>query len=94
MSNFYLLKTYFKYLRISIFFFPIIYSIILYNFKKDEKDPNPKGYTPIDFELRFEVIREKVDKEKSPNKKKIGKPKGLCFDRDGCSCELYSTDEE
>lgn len=37
----------------------------------DINDPNPKAYTKLDFELCFELIREKTDKkEQSPGSKK------------------------
>lgn len=71
----------------------VLFDDSIYYFN-DEKDSHPKGYVEINFGLRFEVIREKIDNKSSPNKKKLGKPKGLTFDMDGSSCELYSQNED
>ena len=52
--------------------------------------------TELDFDLRFELIREKVEKKENSaekGKEKLGKAKGIKLDRDGCSCELYSSNE-
>jgi serine/threonine protein kinase len=49
--------------------------------------------TELDFELRFEVIREKKETG-DKGKDVLGRPKGLRFDRDGCSSEIYSSNEK
>jgi len=50
--------------------------------------------TVLNFELKFEVIREKVDKKDSKQEKvKLGKAKGLKLDKGGCVCEIYNSDE-
>ena len=52
--------------------------------------------TELDFSLRFEVIRDKLERRENAqekNKEKLGKVRGIKFDRDGCSCELYSSNE-
>ena len=60
--------------------------------------PNfPKAFTILDFGLRFELIREKPEKKEKDalenTRTKLGRPKGIKFDRDGNICELYSTDD-
>ena len=41
----------------------VMYEDCIYYFN-DEKDTVPKGFTRLDFDLRFEILREKVEKEK------------------------------
>lgn len=53
--------------------------------------------TDITFEMCFEFLRDKpADKpsEKKEDIVKLGKPKGLKFDKVGSFCELFSTEEK
>lgn len=45
----------------------------------------------------FELLRDKpIEKpsDKKDDKPKLGKPRGLKFDKVGCFCELFSVDEK
>lgn len=56
---------------------------------KDKNSEIPKGYINIDFDLHFEVIRIKSDKNEI-----LGTPRGLRLDRFNAKTEISTNDEE
>lgn len=74
-------KRYFKLFSNSIYYF-------------DEKNSDhPKGYINIDFDLHFEVIRQKSDKKDNSPSSSIGVPKGLRLDKNNSKTEITTNDE-
>lgn len=49
--------------------------------------------TEISFDMCFELLRDKVP-EKKDEKPKLGKPRGIKFDKHGSTCELFTTEEK
>ena len=69
-----------------------------YTIIKEKTDKYPKAYTKIDFDLRFQLIRAKVDQQngetsfEQTEKIVMGIIIGIKFDRSIDTCEIYGTD--
>ncbi|KAL4468378.1 hypothetical protein ABPG72_012272 [Tetrahymena utriculariae] len=69
-----------------------LYNNFIYYFDEKNSD-HPKGYVNIDFDMHFEVIRQKTDKKDNSPSSIIGQPKGLRLDKFNAKTEITTNDE-